>query len=172
MKTLIVYYSYDGNSAFIAQELKSALGADCLRLEPADEKRRKGLVKIVWGATQVLSKRFPELKPFDCRLDDYDLIVLGTPVWAGSPAPALQSFLQKTALQGKKIGVFVCHAGGKGDAVGKLKAALPSGNTVVAEADFQNPLQGQGGELKAKIESFAKALKALEALEALKAQKT
>jgi flavodoxin len=138
MKTLVIYYSYDGNSALVAEALKRAADADVLEIKTEDETKRTGFAKYVWGGKQVFTHVQPKLKPYTVTIEDYDRIIIGGPVWAGTPVPALQSFLGETKISGKKLGLFLCHAGGKGKAMDKLKALLP-GNTIAGEIDFINP---------------------------------
>jgi flavodoxin len=157
MKTLIVYYSYEGNCRFIAGQLKDALDADVLELETGDDRKRQGIAKYFWGGKQVFSHAEPELKPFSVDVNAYDLIILGCPVWAGSPAPALCSFISRAATRGKRVALFVCHAGGKGDIFGKLRKRL-TGNTFAGEKDFRNPLRGDRNETAAAVREWAKAL--------------
>jgi flavodoxin len=157
MKTLIVYYSYDGNCAMVAERLGAALKAETLRLETAEDKRRSGLAKYVWGGKMVFSHASPALKPYAVTPEDYDLVVIGFPVWAGSPAPPLLSFLSETKLAGKKIALFCCHGGGKGKALRKAGALLGR-NTLVGEADFVNPSRGDPEKIAAQIDEWAKRL--------------
>jgi flavodoxin len=117
MKTAVVYYSYEGNSVLVAEALKGRLQADLFRIETRDEKKRGGLAKYIWGGRQVFSHARPDLKPLALKPEDYDLIVIGGPVWAGSPAPALVSWLDTAKLKGKRIAFFLCHLGGKGKAM-------------------------------------------------------
>jgi flavodoxin len=154
MKILIVYFSLDGNSALVASELGKRLGADLLELKPADEKKRRGLAKYVWGGGQALFGKKPALKPYSVNPDNYDLIILGGPVWAGSHSPAVLAFLAETKPGGKKIGIFCCHGGGRGRAQKKLRALL-EGNTIVGEADFRNPLRSERKSLESKIADWA-----------------
>jgi flavodoxin len=158
MKTLIVYYSFEGNCRFIAEQLKAALNADILALETADDKKRKGLAKYIWGGRQVFSHTEPELKPFSVDIDAYDLFILGCPVWAGSPAPALGSFITRTPIRDKRVALFVCHGGRKGEAVETLTKRLP-GNTFIGEMDFRNPLQGDTKAVTNTVAEWAKTLK-------------
>jgi flavodoxin len=140
MKTLVVFYSYDGNSALVAEELQKVLGEGCdtLELRIEDGARRSGLAKFLWGGRMVLSRTNPTLKPCDTTIDGYDLVILGGPVWAGAPAPALQSFIAETKPAGKRIGLFLCHGGGPGKSLDKLKALLP-GNVIAGTLDLANP---------------------------------
>lgn len=159
MKTAVLYYSYDGNSVLVAEALKGPLGADVFRIETQDEKRRGGLAKYIWGGRQVLSRAKPGIKPLALKPENYDLIVIGGPVWAGSPAPALVSWIEAAKPRGKKIALFVCHRGGKGRAVEKLRALL-EGNTIAGEIDFINPGKlAENGELGLRIGDWVRTLK-------------
>jgi flavodoxin len=139
MKTAVVFYSFDGNCVFVAEQLKERLNADLVQLQMEDEKKRKGFAKFLWGGGMVFSKKNPPLKPYTFDPAAYDLIIIGVPVWAGSPAPPVRTFLSETSISGKKIALFVSHGGGKGGALKKLKALLP-GNEIIAEKDFRVPL--------------------------------
>jgi flavodoxin len=159
MKTLVVFYSYDGNSALVAKELQKALGGDCaaLELRTEDEAKRSGLAKYLWGGRMVLSRANPALKPYDATIDGYDLIILGGPVWAGAPAPALQTFIAETKPEGKRIGLFLCHGGGPGKSFDKLKALLP-GNVIAGTLGLVNPGKQDRAAVAQKIEGWVKQL--------------
>jgi flavodoxin len=138
MKILVAYYSYEGHSAFVAEALGNILNAELFRIETKDKKERKGLSKYFWGGKMVFSKKHPEIKEFNIDFSSYDLIVLGCPVWAGSPAPAMLSFLKEAHISEKNVAIFVCHLGGKGKSLEKFKEAL-TGNTITGEIDIINP---------------------------------
>jgi flavodoxin len=157
MKTAVIYYSYNGSSAQVAEILKAELNADIFRIETLDSKRRKGLFLIFWGGGQVLKGKKPPLKPLSVDINAYDLIILGTPVWASSPAPALVSFLSTNSIAGKKVALFCCHAGGMGEALNKLKTLL-GGNNVIGEIDFRNAAKMDKGKLRQKINEWVKNL--------------
>ena len=159
MKTLVVFYSYDGNSALVAEELQKALGEGCetLELRIEDEAKRSGFAKYLWGGRMVLSRANPKLKPYDTVIDGYDLIILGGPVWAGSPAPALRSFIAETKPEGKRIGLFLCHGGGPGKSLDKLKALL-SGNVIAGAIDFVNPGKQDRAAAARRIDGWVKSL--------------
>jgi flavodoxin len=158
MKTLIVYFSYEGNSALIAELLKAAIpGVDTLELKPEDDKKREGLAKYIWGGRQVMTHAKPKLKPYTAAIDQYDLIILGTPVWAGSYSPAIASFLSQTKISGKKLALYCCHAGGKRNTLDKLKAAL-AGNTIAGEIDFNNPRKLDREETAKRVQGWVGSL--------------
>jgi flavodoxin len=158
MKAGVVFYSYDGNCTFVAEQLKNYLNADLIQIQMKDDKRRRGFAKFFWGGGMVFSKKKPPLKPYAFDPSAYDLIILGAPVWAGSPAPPVRTLLSETAIAGKKLALFVCHGGGKGNALGKLKAML-NGNEIVSEADFREPLKNSD-EARRQIADWVKHISA------------
>ena len=154
MKTAVVYYSYDGNSAFVAEQIKNKLNADLVRIEMVDEKKRSFFGMILWYG---FHGKKPAIKPHNFDPEAYDLIILGAPVWAGSVASPLKGFLSGTRISGKKIALFLCHAGGIGKAMNKFKKAL-EGNSIVCETDFINPVKQDPEEQKKLIEGFVKKI--------------
>ena len=155
MKTAVIYYSYEGNSVHVVDAIKAALKADVFEIKTVDTRKRKGFFMYLWGVGQVVFNRKPALRPLSVDINAYDLIILGTPVWAGSPAPAVVSFLSKTKITGKKLALFCCHGGGPGKAFEKFRALLP-GNTIAGEIDIKYPAKMDGAELKQKIGEWVK----------------
>jgi flavodoxin len=158
MSTLVVYYSYTGNSRIVAGVLQNALKAETLELKLVDDRERKGLAKYIWGGKMVASHAKPPLQPYDeTAWEKYDLIVIGGPVWAGSLSPALASFLDKTKITGKRIALFCCYKGGKGRFFDQLKALLP-GNTFAGERSFIIPSGMNQGEVLENVRAWAQSL--------------
>ena len=158
MKTAVIFYSLDGNCAIIAKEIKSQLNADLIRLYTKDEKKRGKIGKLFWGVGMVFSGKKPQLKPYTFDPSAYDLIIIGAPVWADSPAPPVKTFLSEAAITGKKVALFVCHAGSKGDSQKKFRALL-AGNDIIAEADFKDLVKEGIEKVKQQITDWVKVLK-------------
>jgi len=154
LKTAVIFYSYDGNCTFAAEQIAALLKADLVQIQTVDQKKRRGFVKILWGVSQIMSGRLPPLKPVNFDAASFDLIILGTPVWASSPAPAMKAFLSQTKFSGKKTALFMCHAGGMGDAMDKFKSMLKD-NDIVSQIDFNSPLKNQEN-VKQQIEEWVK----------------
>jgi len=157
MKTAVVYYSLDGNCAFVAEELKNLLNADLIRLQTESDKKRGKIGKMFWGVRMVFSGKKPPLKPYTFDPYLYDLIIIGAPVWASSPAPPIKTFFSDTGILGKKIALFLCHAGGMENALDKFKAML-AGNEIIACADFKDPAKSGSEKAKTQIADWAKEL--------------
>ena len=99
----------------------------------------------------------PELNPVDKNPQEYDLIFIGTPVWAWNPAPPLKSFLSSRSIMNKKIALFCCHGGGKGKIFKRFKELLP-GNQILGEIDFFEPLKKNRDTCISKTIAWAQSL--------------
>ena len=140
VKTLVIYYSFEGSTEFIAKIIAEKLGADVLKLEPEKEIKSRGFMKFFWGGRQATMKEKPKLKPLDKNPADYDLIFIGTPVWAWTFSPALRSFFYQVKLKDKKIVLFCSFGGGLGKTFINMKKELV-GNEIIAEKTFQEPIK-------------------------------
>lgn len=74
------------------------------------------------------SNFLPEIKDININLDNYDEIILGTPVWWYRPAPAIRSFLTKYDLSGKTVIPFATNAGWLGKTFIRIKNMSPNSN--------------------------------------------
>ena len=82
-----------------------------MRLEPLDESKSF----FGQGARAIRHKK-AALKPTSFNLKDYDIIYLGTPVWAFGPAPAVNAFLDKCwGLENKSVVLFTTYGSGAGN---------------------------------------------------------
>jgi flavodoxin len=160
MKTAVIFYSLDGNCSLVAEEIKSKLNSDLIQLHVKDEKKRRGIFKFFWCCGLIISGKNPPLKPYTFDPSAYELIIIGAPVWASFPAPPIKAFISETGITGKKIALFVCHAGGKEDALEKFKALLP-GNEIVSEADFISPTKNKSEDVKKQIADWVNKLSTL-----------
>ena len=156
MKTLIVYYSLTGNTEYAAKQLAEKVNADLVKLKPDSEPPKQGRMMFVKGGFSALRHKTPELEPLKVNLDDYDLIIIGTPIWAGTYTPAIGSFIKNCDLKAKKIAVFVSSSSGEGKkAIKQLEDKL--GVTSRLELILTDPLIHKDSE-DPKIEEFAKEL--------------
>jgi len=157
MKTAVVFYSLDGNCAIAAEEIKSQLGCDLIRLHPASEKNRRGISKIFWSFGLMFSRKNPPLKPYTFDASKYELIIIGAPVWGGMPASPVKTFISESGIQGKKIALFICHAGGMEKTFEKFRALL-HGNDITGEIDFNKLKKNNNNETKEKIADWLKTI--------------
>lgn len=144
-KTLMVYYSFEGNVEYIAEKAKEYLDLDLERLIPDSEPPRKGLGKFLAGGHSALFNKLPNLKALDHNLSDYDQLIIASPVWAGTYTPSIGAFLRDNKIQGRRIYLIASSASGSADKMLlKLEDAL-KGNNVVETLSLQNPLKDPEG---------------------------
>jgi len=156
-KTLIVYYSLTGNTQFIAEALRESIEADILELKPIKELKADSGTRFMWGGYQSTMKKKPKLMDFDINPLEYDLIILGTPVWAWTFSPPMRSFLSKFDFTGKRVALWMSHAGDGIKAMIRFKEALKSAN-IVESISFQDPLKKDPDENKEKAIAWIKGV--------------
>jgi flavodoxin len=154
MKAAVIYYSLEGNMEFIAQKLGENGNADLCRLIPKKEYPKGKISKYVWGGKSATFGEMPAIEDININLEEYDTLVIGTPIWAGTMTPPVLTFLHDNKIIDKKIIlVTTCGGGGSEKAVEKMKEFL-SGSNVIDAINFVNPLQNQNEEFQNKIEKI------------------
>jgi len=154
MKALVVYYSLEGNTKKLAQQLADYLKAETLELKPTKEVNGEKRSKYLWGGRQAMMKTKPTLQTYEFDQDNYDLIALGTPVWAMTYSPPLRSFLSENSLKNKKIILFCTHEGGAGRTIKKLNEDLDESNTVISSVDFNRSDPDYQSQIKEWLSSI------------------
>ena len=149
MNTVVVYYSLDGNTQFIAEEISKHYQAELISLKPVKEISRAEPVKHIWGGKQVMMQEAPPLENYEFNPENYDLIFLGTPVWSFTFSPPLRSFLKENYIKGKDVVIFCTHRGIPGRTFPHLRKEL-AGNNIIQEISFRNVL-GQKTKAKQKL---------------------
>jgi flavodoxin len=128
MKSLIVYYSRTGNAKFVAETIASTIDADVE--EVVDLKKRSGLVGFLSGGKDATQGKETEIAETKHQPKDYDLIILGTPVWSSSPTPALRTYISQNNLSDKKVALFFTAKKENQKAIDKTKALLPNSKVI------------------------------------------
>jgi len=158
MKTLVVYYSLSGNTKWIAEQIANAVHAD---LCPIKTKRSypkmRWMQMVVCGAGTVFKTK-PRICMPTLDLAQYDTIFLGTPVWAGTYAAPINTFLHQYPLNNKNIAVFASCAGEEADKCFlNLKASL-EGNRILGESAYRDPLRRDKEQQAQSAMEWAKRL--------------
>jgi len=158
MKTIIVYYSLEGNTEYAAGKIASELGADILRIDPVKTYPSSGFRKFFWGGKSAVMSETPRLMPYNFNADAYDRVIIGFPVWAGNVTPPIRTFVKDNDLKGKRIAAFACQSGaGAEKAFNKLKAALGI-DDLEAELILIDPKDKPSADNDRKITEFCKKL--------------
>ncbi|NTF44793.1 flavodoxin [Rhizobium rhizogenes] len=109
-RTLVVYYSYMGHTKSVAEKIRTLVSGELFEIPmahpyPLDLQRMAAQSKyeLETGELPPLSGDLP-------NVSDYDLILVGGPVWWNTVAPPVMSFLEKTDFMGRKVGLFGTYA--------------------------------------------------------------
>ncbi len=116
------------------EKMCTLLTCDALEIKPKNDIKVKGFKSYVVGGRQSMFKEAPELVDYDFNVDDYDMIIFASPVWAYTYAPAMRTFFTNEIIQGKKVSYFSTHRGGPGKVSEKFELAL-TGNEIIAGTD-------------------------------------
>ncbi len=119
VKTLVVCYSNSGTTMIVAEYLAQALTADFDVIEEVKprppllykgERSKAGGGTFVKAVCAALFGRSSRIAATRKDPSQYDLVLVGTPIWAGSVTPAVRSYLRRHRKQLRRV-AFFCTAG-------------------------------------------------------------
>jgi flavodoxin len=123
MKTLVAYYSRSGITKKIAEDIANKLGADIEGI--IDLKNRKGTLGFLSGGKDAALKHLTKIKPVEKEPQSYDLVIVGTPLWAGTMAPAVRTYLHENMLSKKTAFFFTSGGSGQEKIFEDMKKMAP-----------------------------------------------
>lgn len=154
-KTLVVFYSRSGTTRRIAEALSAALKCD---LEEITEPRpRTGFFGYIRSLLQASRQRPSAILPKKHEVSSYDLVVIGTPVWAWSLSSPVRAYLMATASQLPKV-AFFCTLGARGSegAFAQMTAIVGKKPRAICAITQREVLSGS---YSARLSAFEKSLK-------------
>ena len=160
MKSAVVFYSYDGNTRVAAKVIADRTDAGIFELEEVKKRGRSALSFIAAGYSAALGRESAIKDTFSEKLKRYDRIYIGTPVWAGKPAPAVNAFINKAALSGKEIILFTVQADENPQASSSKCSEIMKSKLEEKGATVKNimRLRGEAPGKTIKIEEMQKQL--------------
>jgi len=96
--------------------------------------------RIPQGAVEARNGKETEIAPTTKSPTDYDLIVIGTPIWNERPTPAIRTYLKKSSLAGKKVAVFFVQGRKKPQGIEQIKTLMPE-SKYAGELSLSLPLR-------------------------------
>ena len=114
-KTIIIYFSFTGNTeklAHLAGDFLKEKGKtiDYFKLS-ADQ-----VGSFLKNCRDAFTKKIIKIKELP-DLSGYDLVFLGSPIWAWNVTPAMRALLEQVSLADKKVFIVATHGGGPGKAM-------------------------------------------------------
>ena len=92
---LCIYYSRTGKTRGVMADIAKSLEAELVEI--TDGVDRSGLMGAMKSCLDAVRKSTRFLEHFETQRDlkDYDLVIIGTPVWAGRCSSVMREFLKK-----------------------------------------------------------------------------
>ena len=145
-KTLVVYFSAQGHTESVAEQIAQNLNADIFEIVPADEYTSDDLD---WTDDDSrVSREHDDESLRDVQLvstevpswDDYDTVIIGYPIWWGIAAWPVNTFVEANDFSGKAVIPFcTSSSSGLGQSGELLAAAAGTGNWLEGQRFRSNP---------------------------------
>ena len=130
-KKLVLYYSQNGATQTVAEELQKQLGADIEAIECVDPYSGDFQATIQRSGQEREKGETPALNPLKSNLADYDTIFIGYPIWFGTYAMPIATLVKEQDFAGKTIIPFCTFgSGGLNTSTDALVKALPNANIL------------------------------------------
>lgn len=138
MKTLVVYFSAEsGRTRGVAKSLAEALEADLFEIRPekpytaADLNYINPLARC--NREKFGKKKVPFVGDAD-HFEDYDMVLVGFPIWYGGAPGVVNDFCMAHDFTGKKVAAFATSGGsGIGKTAQKLQAFVKGASVADAK---------------------------------------
>jgi len=123
MPVCIVYHSETGTTRTVAERLATAVRGDLIEVKDLAGYSKVGM--YLMGAPRAMRGKKADIEPAVIDVSGYDAVVVGTPVWAGSPTPAVNAAVAALAgIEGKPAVVFCTSGGAPGKTLETMQAML------------------------------------------------
>ena len=108
---LCIYYSRSGNTRKAMREISETLDAEIVEI--SDSTPRSGFRGWLRCGLDAVKRDTAPLKSFEtCRpLEEYRLVILGTPVWAGRCSSVMRAFLKAYGKKLRSVSYVITRGG-------------------------------------------------------------
>ena len=114
MKALIVYFTRSGNSEKVVNKIQESLKGDIeLIKEPVS---RKGIIGWLKSGSGNSKREVAEIKEPQYDPAEYDLVILASPIWAGTVSSPMRSYMIKNRSKLERTAVFLTNDSGSVEA--------------------------------------------------------
>lgn len=157
-KILVLYYSRTGLTRTIARQIANACGADLESIEDAGERSpaRGYMRSAVEAALHVATP----IRPARRVPSDYDVVVIGTPIWFRNVPGPVRSYLRRQRRQFRRVAFFCSHRGAGPAKVLRDLESLCGRPAVATLAVAGTEIAGQ--PYRDRLSEFTDALKDLD----------
>ena len=111
-RTLIVYYSWGGNTRSLVQQIQSLCKVDVLEVLPTQSYPTDHKQCVDQAKVEIRNNHRPALSTPLPNLQNYDVILVASPNWWGTIAPPMATLLEGLKFDGKVVIPVITHGGG------------------------------------------------------------
>ena len=154
MGVLVAYYSRTGNTRRVAEAIAKSLEAEIEEIR--DRESRLGVIGFLRSGYEALRKRPAAIQPLKKNPEKYDVVVVGSPVWAGSLSSPVRAYLIMNGRRIKKAALFATYGVSEGRIFKQMEELLPK--KPIAKISIRES-EIRSGEYLQKIEKFVEILK-------------
>ncbi len=108
-KILTVYYSNIGNTKNVAQNINYIVGGDIKEIELVEKYPNNIFTMSKLIRKQMKEGYLPRIKDID--ISNYDIIIVGSPIWNFSMSLPVKAFLKNNNFENKTIIPFFTYSG-------------------------------------------------------------
>lgn len=153
-RILISYYSRSGTTRQVARAIREVLGCEIERI--SEQTSRSGALGYLRSVFDTTFDRPTALRPTEKDPNDYDLVVVGTPIWNGSLSSPMRTYLSMNRRRIRRVALFCTYGGtGSSHALSQVEAfcGQPPIMTLAVRTD-----DARSNAVKAKVRTFASVL--------------
>jgi len=156
MDILVVYYSRSGVTRTVAEKIAEMLAATVEEL--VDTKNRKGLLGFLGAVRDATRKKVVPIEPPTNNPADYDVVIIGTPVWANTVSSPVRTYLREHGEQIRRAGLFcTSHSCGLDRTLQAM--AEMCGGEVVAQMGLRQKAVRKG-QYTDRLDAFVRTIQA------------
>ncbi|WP_440951338.1 flavodoxin family protein [Methanosphaerula subterraneus] len=132
MKPITIFHSYSGVTRGVADKVKAACGGDLIEVKPKE--KYSSLSAYSLGCFRALREEGEPIDPEVIDVSAYDLLVIGTPVWAWKATPPVNAAIAAlSGCEGKRAVLFATCGASARDTLPTLRKALAAKGVEVAD---------------------------------------
>lgn len=148
-RTLIVYFSWSGNTRTVANIIHEITGSNIVEIEPEEPYPDVYNEVVARFQNERDNNILPSLRTQVENIDDYDTLIVGSPIWGGLLSPPVKSFLAGYDLSGKKILPFCTHGGsGTAQSVDNIREVCPDSEILQPLAVYGSRTENSRNEIE------------------------
>jgi len=156
-RKLVAWFSASGVTAGIAAKLAGLSGADVYEIKPEIPYTEADLDWKNEQSRSSIETHNPESRPAitddDAKIQEYDVIFIGFPIWWGIAPTIIRTFLEKYDFSGKEIILFATSGGsGFGETADGLKLSVSDTAVIRTGAVFK------GSETEDELQTWLNSL--------------